>query len=263
MTLQLSLLLFLVYIAVQSASAQWLRYPTPGTPRIKDGKPDLSAPAPTAPNGKPDLTGLWRSLPGRTAPPDPEIEDPVYYLSEGAQIPPLRPAYQAIYQRRLAAGSADRPSLHCLPHGIPDEMLVPFPFKLVQTSDVTFILYETWNHYRQIFTDGRKLPQDPNPSWWGNSIGHWEGDVFFVETTGFHDRSWLDRTGRPHSESLRTIERFRRSDFGHMTVEVTIDDPVAYTAAWTILIQFELLADTDLIEFMCDNETDAVHILGK
>ena len=258
-------LCFAVVIWILSASAQWLNYPTPGIPRTADGKPNLAAPVPKAADGKPDLTGLWVRVPSpRERVPalavGPNLED---YMRPGETIPPLLPAAEALYKRRLANLMADRPSAHCLPHGIPDEMLLVNPIKIVQNPGVTFILYEQYTLYRQIFTDGRPHPAVSVPAWFGYSIGKWDGDWFAVDTRGFNDKSWIDDSGRPHTEALHTIERFRRRDFGHLEVEITIDDPQAYTKPWSFPLQFRFLADTEFIESICENEKDAAHAVGK
>src|SRR5438477_493113 len=129
--------------------------------------------------------------------------------------------------------------------------------------DVTFLLYEQLNQYRQIFTDGRKQPEDPNPAWWGYSIGHWDRDTFIIETRGFNDKTWLDDSGYPHTEAMRSIEKFHRTNFGHMDLEVIIDDPKAYTKAWSVQIPLALMADTEMIEDVCENEKDANHINAR
>jgi hypothetical protein len=136
-------------------------------------------------------------------------------------------------------------------------------FKITQYPGLTLILYEEFARFRQIFTDGRALPVDPNPAWFGYSIGKWDGDAFVVESAGFNSESWLDDAGHPHSDAMRTIERFRRPDFGHMEIQVTIDDSKAYTKPWSFTMQFQLLPDTELIEDLCDNEKDAKHAVGK
>jgi hypothetical protein len=127
-------------------------------------------------------------------------------------------------------------------------------------NGLTIILFESFNRYRQIHTDGRPAPVDPNPSWWGYSTGKWDNDTFVVDTTGFNDLTWLDKAGHPHSDALHTTERFRRLDVGRMELQVTIDDPKAYTRPWTATIPFRLLADTELIEDACENERDAQRI---
>ena len=254
-----------VVICAVSASAQWVNYRTPGIPRTPDGKPNLAAPVPKAADGKPDLSGLWQ----RQASPNertvalsvgPNLED---FMRPGEKIPPLLPAARALYKQRLANLSADRPSGRCLPHGIPDQMLIRAPMKIVQGPGLTLILYEEFTRFRQVLTDGRGHPPVTTPAWLGYSIGKWEGDSFVVDTRGFNDKSWIDDSGRPHTEALHTVERFRRRDFGHMDVEITIDDPQAYTKPWSFPLQFQLMADTEMIEDVCDNEKDAAHRTDK
>jgi len=246
-------------------AAQWVAYPTPSIPRKPDGKPNLAAPAPKSVDGKPDLSGLWQRMrnnvprrPGLEM--GPNLED---FMRPGESIPPLLPSAEEVYKRRLANFMADRPSSRCLPHGIPDQMLIGVPLKIVQNRGVTFILYEEFARFRQIFTDGRPLPDVTQPAWLGYSVGHWDGEWFVVDTRGFNDKSWLDDSGRPHSEALHTVEKFRRPDFGHLNVEITIDDPQAYTKSWSFPLQFEFLADTEIIEDVCDNERDSIHSVRK
>src|SRR3984893_11485977 len=251
-----------------SASAQWIDYPTPGIPRLANGKVNLAAPLPKAADGKPDLTGLWQRARGtarqRTGNAGlamgPNLAD---FMRPGETIPPMLPAAEALHKERQANFMADRPSSRCLPHGIPDQMLIGVPLKIVQNPGLTLILYEEFARFRQIFTDGRDHPPVSNPAWLGYSIGKWDRDTFVVDTRGFNDRSWLDDSGRPPTAPLQPIERFHRRDFCHMDVEVTIDDPGAYTKAWSFPMQFQFLADTEMIEDVCDNEKDAVHAVGK
>ena len=248
-----------------SASAQWLNYPTPGMPRTANNKPNLSAPVPKAGDGKPSLSGLWvrvRSPRERVTvlAVGPNLED---FMRPGEKIPPLLPAAEALHRQRMANFMADRPSAHCLPHGIPDQWLIRNPVKIVQDPGLTIILYEQNTHYRQIFTDGRSHPPVSDPAWLGYSIGRWEGEWFVVDTRGFNDKSWIDDSGRPHTEALHTVERFRRRDFGHMDLEITIDDTQAYTKPWSFPLQFEFLPDTEIIEDVCENEKDAAHAVGK
>jgi hypothetical protein len=245
------------------ASAQWIKYPTPGIPRTSDGKPDLNAPVPKSPDGKPNLTGLWQRtrrvvqrVNSAGLAMGPNLAD---FMRPGETIPPLLPAAAELYRHRQANFMADRPSASCLPHGIPDQMLIGVPMKIVQDPGLTLILYEEFARFRQVFTDGRRHPPVANPAWLGYSIGSWDGDWFVVDTRGFNDKSWLDDSGRPHTEALHTLERFHRRDFGHMDVEITIDDPAAYTRPWSFPLQFEFLADTDMIEDVCDNERDSGH----
>jgi hypothetical protein len=250
--------------ATVPAHAQWLNYPTPGIPRTQDGRPNLSAPAPKTAEGKPSMEGIWTRVRGPNAP----ISNPAglpgnltYYMPKDAQIP-MQPWAEALFKQRSGNFGAGRPSQRCLPHGIPDAMLYGGPMKIVQGPGLTIILYEEFNHYRQVFTDGRPFPQDPQPSWFGSSVGKWDGDAFVVETVAFNDQTWLDDSGHPHTDAMRTTERFRRRDFGHMEMQLTIDDPKAYTRPWSVTIGFDLLPDTDLIEDICDNERDSSRIEG-
>ena len=233
---------------------QWVNVSIPNTPRTPDGKPNLDAPAPRSSDGKPDLSGIWRVADGRY------LQNIAVDIGEA----PFQPWAAALFKERADALGKGRPSQHCIPHGIPDGMLVRnSPFKLVQTPGVVVILYEEFNHYRQIFTDRRGFPAEMSPSWFGYSIGKWEGDVFVAETLGFNDKSWLDDPGRPHSDALRVTERIRRPNFGRIEVQITFDDPKAYTKPWSATIPFTLVPDTELIESICENERDHPHIVGK
>jgi hypothetical protein len=244
-----------IFLAVAApASAQWIHVTLPDTPRTADGKPNLSAPAPKTPDGKPDLSGIWRAAEGKY----------LQNITGDLREVPFQPWAAALYEERVAVLAKGRPTERCLPHGVPDAMMVRSgPWKIVQTPRVTLILFEEMNHYRQVFTDGRGFPKDPNPTWLGYSIGKWEGDTFVVDTTGFNDQTWLDDPGHPHTDAMHAIERFRRRDFGHLEIDITIDDPKAYTTPWTVTARFDLLPDTELIENLCDNEKDAQHMVGK
>jgi len=190
-----------------------------------------------------------------------------YLNNLAADLKPEELAFQpwaaALFQARDANLGKDRPTAHCLPHGVPDQMAVGYPFKIVQTPGLTLILYEEMTHYRQIFTDGRKLPEDPNPTLLGYSVGRWEGDELVVDTAGFNDVSWLDDPGHPHTDALHVIERMSRRDFGHMEIRITIDDPKAYTKPWTVTEAFNLMPDTELLENICENEKDVRHLVGQ
>jgi hypothetical protein len=246
--------LLLIAAVHPAQAAQWSSSALPNTPRSADGKPNLSAPAPKTSDGKPDLSGVWRIADGRY------LQNIAVELGEA----PFQPEAAVVYKERAAALGKGRPSERCIPHGIPDGMLVRnSPFKIVQTPGVVVVLYEEFNHYRQIFTDGRGLPPETNESWFGYSVGKWEGDTLVVETRGFNDRSWLDDPGHPHSEALRVTERFRRLDFGRMEMQITFDDPKTYTRPWSATVPFGLFADTELIESICENERDHAHMVGK
>jgi hypothetical protein len=246
------LALVLVCVTHGTALAQWLSVPVPGTPRTADGKPNLSAPTPRTADGKPDLTGVWHA-------------DTMRYndnlLPPGTQAPML-PWAAEVYKHRVETQGYDRPMTRCMPHGVPDAMTVAgLPFKILQMPTVTVILFEEFHKYRQLHTDGRKLPVDPDPAYYGYSIGRWEGDTFVVETAGFKEGSWLDNSGHPHTESLRTTERFRRINFGRMDLDVTIDDSKAYSRTWTSdTLHFLLSPDTELLEHLCENNRDVEHL---
>jgi hypothetical protein len=250
-----TLMVFLAVLALSAtARAQWLDIRLAGTPRSADGKPNLSAPAPKASDGKPDLSGIWR------------VADSRFLMNLAADETggaPFQPWAATLYKERTDNLGKDRPSGHCLPHAVPDAMMVRSgPFKIAQTSGVVFILFEEMNHYRQIFTDGRGFPKSMNPTWYGYSIGRWEGETFIAETTGFNDQSWLDDPGHPHTEAMRVTEKFTRRDFGHLEIEITIDDLKAYTRPWTLKARFDLMPDTELIENICEDK-DTPHLVGK
>jgi hypothetical protein len=247
-----------------SVSAQWITVKVPRTPRGADGKPNLTAPAPRTADGKPDLSGIWRRVAADKKDNDDGNFNLLDWMPNGAQIR-MKPEAEALYlRRRNVLKGGGRPSEECLPHSIPDSMLPGVMFKIVQIPDETIMLFEEFNHFRQIFTDGRALPVNPQPAWWGYSIGRWDGNTFVVTTSGFNDRSWLDDTGHPHGEMLKTTERFRRMDFGHMEMQVTIEDPETYLAPFTVTVRFDLVPDTELLENICENEKDSAHItLGQ
>ncbi len=257
--------------------AQWLNHRTPGIPRTPDGKPNLSAPTPRAADGKPNLSGLWqtdsappevleRLIPGSTngAGEEPLSQYFINILSDfKPDEAPIRPDAAASFQQRAKAFSTVSPLSHCLPEGMPLVEMAPAPYKIVQTPGLTFMLYERDTTYRQVYTDGRTLPDDPQPSWLGYSVGKWDGDSLVVSSAGFNDRGWLDARGHAHSEALHLTERFHRLDFGHMEVQLTIDDPKTYTRPFTVVLKQRLIPDSDLLESFCaENEKDAPHVPG-
>jgi hypothetical protein len=236
-----------------SPSAQWLKHPTPGIPRTADGRPNLAAPVPRTPEGRPVLGGLWRH-------PRRIIGDIRTGLAKGESIP-FRPWAEALLKERIANDAKDDPTSNCIVGGVPRNDFVPYPFKIIETPGLVVILYEAIHSYRQIFTDGRALPKDPNPAWLGYSVGRWQGDVFVVETIGLNDNVWLDNLGTPATEQLRVTERFIRRDFGHMDIEITIDDPKAYTRPWKVVQPLEFSADNELIEYICNENNRYFHIV--
>jgi hypothetical protein len=247
------LIALLFACATAAASAQWLNIRSAGIPRLPNGKPDLSAPAPLDADGKPSISGLWM--------PDPRY---IGDIARDLKDVPFQPWAQELYRQRRANNSKDDPTGHCMVGGVPRNDAVPYPFRIYQLSGVTLVLYEAVHSYRQIFTDGRELPKDPNPAWLGYSVGKSEGNDFVVTSSGFNDEVWLDNNGHPATSQLRVTERFRRKDFGHMDIEITIDDVKAYTKPWSITLPLTLLPDTELLEYMCyENNRDVDHLVGK
>lgn len=247
--------IFLIGLGVfTGAQAQWLTYPTKNMPHTKDGKPDMTAPAPKLADGTPDLSGLWM---------EPGLK---YLINIAADLKdvPFQPWAAEEYKRRMDTRGKDDPNNFCLPSGIPEKEAVTSPWKIVQTPGAVIILYESRTIFRQIFTDGRKLPVDPNPTWQGYSIGHWEGDTLVTETAGTNGKAWLDTNGHPVTEALKVIEKFHRRDFGHLDLEITIDDPKAYTKPWTVHQTAEFQPDSELLEYVCEeNNKDVGHFVGK
>lgn len=238
-----------------SASAQWLPYRSPGLPLLPDGKPNLAAPAPRTSDGKPDLSGVWQT-------PTAYVVNIAKDLKPGEVS--FTPWGEKVYKHRQATEGKDDPQAYCVLSGVPREDFVPYPFKILQTGGEVAILYEAIHSYRQIFMDGHKLPKDPNPTWMGYSVGHWEDDTLVVDTTGFNNEGWLDNGGHPNTEALHVTERFHRRDFGHIDLRVTIDDPKAYTKPWTVKAELTLLPEDELIEYVCsENEKDLHHLVGK
>jgi hypothetical protein len=233
-------------------AAQWLNHPTPGIPRTPDGQPNLSAPLPRTPDGKPDFSGLWTRT-SRTVAVD---------------LKPVQPWVDALVLQRREDLGKDNMTVVCLPLG---PMYITTRgadrnaggmIKVVQTPGLILILNPDLT-YRQIFMDNRALEPDPNPSWMGYSVGRWEGDTLVVESNGFNDRTWLDNA-HPHTEAMRITERYRRPDFGHLELDVTLHDPALYATPWTATISAQLTADTELLEYVCNENTRSrEHLVGK
>ena len=241
---------FAIFVfATLPLGAQWLHLPTPGVPRTADGKPNLTAPAPLSPEGKPDLSGLW----GRAS-------DKYYNNIAADQEPGVVQTWaEALYQLRRKDFGKDSMETLCVPFG-PAYTTTPYrESRIIQTPAMLAILNNDLT-YRAIFMDGRQLEKDPNPSWMGYSVGHWDGDTLVVESNGYNDKTWLDNTGHPHTESLRVTERYRRADFGHIELQVTFDDPKALTKPITVPIHMELVTDTEMLEYACENERDHAHM---
>lgn len=241
----------LISILPGTLSAQWLHYPNPAIPRTADDKPDLSAAAPKAADGHPDLSGVWS--------PDSR---PLQVIAPAASIP-FQPWSAALSQERAnGARGKDDPAAYCVP-GMPKLLVLPYPYKIVQTRGIMLMLYEGFTIFRQVFTDGRALPKDPQQAWLGYSTGRWDGDTFVVDTIGVNQNTWLDNAGRPHSDAMHLTERYHRRDFGHLDMQLTIDDPKAFTKPWTVAENARLLPDTDLLEYICsENNKDVPHLVN-
>jgi hypothetical protein len=209
-------------------------------------------PAPRTSSGKPDLSGLW-------TPDATFIYNIESALKKGEKLP-LQPWAEKLAAQRM---SKDDPEANCLPTGVPRQ--APYPWRVVQTPTHIFFLFEGNIHsYRQIFIDGRKHPADLDPTWYGDSVGNWDGDTMVVDTIGFNDKFWFDFAGHPHTEQLHVVERYRRPDLSHLEYETTITDPGAYARPFTLYGHSALLANTELFEYICnENNQDVPHITGK
>lgn len=260
----------IIFFAVSSPlPAQWLHYPTAGLPRTADGKPNLAAPTPRAADGKPDLSGIWAAEDNRPCPPggcaDMAVGQEFLNIGWGLKdgLPYLPWAAAAVKERSEHYGKDDHQT-HCLPSGVVKMHTDPLLRKIVQVPGVVLIIYERDTAYRQIFTDARPLPVDPQPTWKGYSSGRWDGDTLVVETTGFRDGLWLDRNGSPMTDAARLTERFRRLSYGTLEIELTVDDPKAYKAPWTVKLNQSLAPDTELLDYVClENEKDIPNLVGK
>ena len=253
--------------------AQWFTQPSPRAPRTADGKVDLSAAAPRLADGRPDLSGVWMTAEPacvirgtvplselRTLIP-PSLKCPVRQatfsrqsINMGIDMPdglPYQPWLAALVQQRTANQALDDPHIRCLPDLFLRAYGLPHYLKFIQTPDVLVMLNEYNGVYRQVFSDGRALPKDPNPSWQGYSSARWEGDALVIDSLGFRDDLWIDWDGSVITEAARLRERIRRPDFGHLEIDVTVDDPKAYTKPWTVTLRQQFAADTELIDEIC------------
>lgn len=260
----LSIVAALVTAAMVCLEAQSLNYRDPSVPRTSDGRPNLSAPAPRL-NGKPDLSGVWQAE--RTpvsefvrvlGPGLPEIQPDLnditkHVLNVFWDVPPgewpLRPDASALTEQRQKSGR-DFPTAYCQPSSLPAALLV-LEFKMVQAPRQIVVLPGNGDPPRQIYTDGRSLPKDAEPSWMGSSVGRWQGETLVVETSGFKESAWLDSFGHPRSEAMHITERYRRRDFGHIDLELTFDDPKYYTRPFGFKTTLTLFPDTDVLEYVC------------
>jgi len=250
----------------EPAQAQWVNYPTPRIPRTKEGKPDLAAKPPRTADGKPDFSGIWGWEDNRECPPPigctdqkigQEFVNIGWSLKDGL---PYQPWAAALVKQRRAGNGMDDPQTRCLPRGALRIYTDATMKKVVQTPGLMLILAERGATYRQIFLDARPLPQDPNPSWNGYSSGKWQGDTLVVQSNGFRDDMWLDSSGSPMTSAAKVTERFRRPRYGTLEIEITVDDSKAYTKPWTVTLHQPLVADTEMIDYICqENEKDSRH----
>ena len=252
--------------------AQWLSYPTAGVPRSSDGSPNLQAPTPRTPDGKPDFSGIWEPDMNRPCPPegcaDMKVPEEFFNIGWGLKDgAPYQPWAAQARKERMEQQGKDDPVSRCLPGGVVKLHTTPQLRKILQIPGLVVTLNEMDAAYRQIFTDGRSLPKVIDiPSFKGFSVGTWEGDALVVQTIGFPDGIWLDRSGSPLTDAARITERWRRVNYGTMTIEITIDDAKAYTGPWTITLTHRIVLDTELLDYICtENEKDfsAGLLLGK
>jgi hypothetical protein len=254
-----SLILLIPLLMALPAWAQWPLYPTPDVPLTAEGEPDLDAPPPRTPWGDPDMSGIWERYRGFGA--DIENDDPnappqATFFDLGSNIEeglPYTEWAKQLKEARMADNMKDNPDALCLPIGHMQLHQHPQPHKIIQTPDLIVMIWESNGGLRQVFMDGRSLPDnDPLPWWYGYSVGRWEGNTLVVETTGFRDDVWLDVNGSPLTVTGKITERFTRDTYGHMNVDVTIEDPQAYTQPFTVRVEHGIMLDTNLIEFICN-----------
>lgn len=283
-------LLFLVVgagLASMPLPAQWFKYPTDGVPRKTDGRVDMSAPAPRLPDGKPDFSGIWTtaepnrrtnelSSPQQQArdaqgvkeaqgPGDPEdITASRQMANIGVDLPgglPYQPWLVPIVKKRTANMAIDDPHIRCLPDNFLRAYGLPHLLKFVHKPGLLVVLNEMNAGYRQVFTDARPLPKDPMPSFQGYSSAKWSGDTLVIDTIGVKDDTWIDWNGSVLTEAAKIREQMRRPDFGHLEIQVTVDDPKAYTKPWTVTLKERIVVDTDLVDEVClENENSLKHL---
>ncbi|HEX6999116.1 MAG TPA: hypothetical protein VF322_13325 [Gammaproteobacteria bacterium] len=263
-------LLLAAALTAPPARAQWIGYPTAGVPRRADGKADMKAPTPRTPDGKPDLSGIWisdRTPEGEETPSDGlNLPSGRQMANIGIDLPdgklPYQPWHAAIVEQRTARQSIDDPHIRCLPDNFLRAYGLPHLLKFVQTPDLLVVLNEMNAGYRQVFLDGRPLPEDPTPSWQGYSSGQWRGDTLVIDTIGVRDDTWIDWNGSVITEAAKIREEIRRPDFGHLEIRVTVDDPRAYTEPWTVTLNQRIVVDAELIDEICLENEQFVQRMG-
>ena len=273
----------LVVAAAAPLGAQWFKYPTPGAPRTAKGDIDMAAKTPRLANGKPDFSGVWMTAEPacgvggtvsvselvKLVPPSKKC--PIrgammsrHGINMGVDLPgglPYQPWLAALVQKRTANQALDDPHIRCLPDTFLRAYGLPHYLKFVHTPNLLVMLNEMNGLYRQVFSDGRPLPNDPNPSWQGYSTATWSGDTLVIDSIGFRDDIWVDWDGSVITESAKLHERIRRPDFGHLEIEVTVDDPKAYTKPWSVSLRQQFAADTELVDEICaENEKFSQHL---
>jgi hypothetical protein len=259
----------LLAVTSTPAGAQWLNYPTADVRETANGSPNLTAPSPRTADGKPDLSGIWEPEKNRPCAPGGCADAQVTYefLDIGSSLKgglPYQPWAADLVKARRAENDVGDPASHCLPIGIMKMHTTALLRKIVQLPKMVIILNEHDSIFRRIFTDGRPLPADPQPSWNGYSTGWWDRDTLVVESNGFRDGVWLDHAGNPLTEAAKLTERFQRVNYGHLEIEITVDDPKAYTKPWTVKLKQIIVLNTDLLETFCvENERDVQHYVAK
>jgi hypothetical protein len=261
--------------AIPIVHAQWEKRPDPRVPRLPNGQVNLDAPTPKTADGHPDLSGLWTRAPGdgrgrgrganATPPPPPPPGTPpvATFGNLGTNMPdglPMTPWANDLLKQRMGANSKENPDANCMPMGFTQFHQQPQPREIVQLPQKMLIMYEANYGLRQIYTDGRTLPKqgDPQPQWYGYSVGRWDDDTLVVDSNNLRGAEdgpfdgWLDVRGSPYSRDAKFTERFTRPTFGRLTIDVTVDDPKAYTRPFTVRINQQLMPDTELIEFICN-----------
>ncbi len=274
-------------LASTHLAAQWLKYPTAGVPRKADRKVDMSAPSPRMANGKPDFSGIWTtgepnvrrtgglsSPKEATGPREPQSPNDGQSPGDasasrqmaniGVDLPgglPYQPWLVPIVKERTDNLAKDDPHIRCLPDNFLRAYGLPHLLKFVHTPNLLVVLNEMNAGYRQVFTDARPLPEDPTPSWQGYSSGKWSGDTLVIDTTGLRDDTWVDWNGSVLTQAAKVREQIRRPDFGHLEIQVTVDDPKAYTKPWTVTLKQRIVVDTELVDEIClENEQSLKHM---
>ena len=252
---------FIIVAAAASAGAQWIVYPTAGVPRLPDGKPNLSAPPPRTADSKVDFSGMWQAA--RLLPCDDvnlictDLPISAQFGNIGAGLAGGLPYQEWVKERMSQRQPWVDPYTNCITPGGPRMHLLPTMKKFVQTPALLLMLNEYNTHYRQVFLDGRALPPDPNPTWNGYSTARWDGDALVISSIGYRDDQWLDARGSALTNAAKVTERLRRPDFGRLQIELTVDDPKAYTAPWTVTLEQAIVLDTDMLDAPCwENEKD-------